>query len=886
MSRWLKWFSGVLAATLLLMIYPSLSLAAGETQQTQAIQTDSTASTPSSNTIPVQSYADVPDRAWYAKSINDWIALGILSPRQGDKFGPEFAMTRGDFAYLLAYSLGLAPSNNTAVFKDMSDRDQARYVTALQEAGLVSGYPDGTFRSSSPVTRAEAVSWIAAAKKLKPETPTSRLFRDVSPNSWFAGAVSALAETGIISGKSKDRFAPNDSLSRAEAIVLLDHSFYSPSLIQDIRDDGTVIIDGLTYRADDSVKGIFQSSNKAILRNAAIQFTSNGNTIASVENLMIGYKGALTGNEQALVFNAGGNTINGFVTVDADRIILANLEVKGELLLGRGFQSQFFASNVHVNGETVYFEDLGRPKTQIANLDIQNSDLGTMVLGNSTNVSQVDNVPIELSRFNTISDKEVHALAYSEQPDETILPSAASKLPTVIPDFPPEVLSLPKANPVLPPSVSTLAPGLHLQVADGAIVVTNGGGSQTFQAGQFGYVPSMARPPVIVPPNPSLSFVPPPSFNSGGSNVGNPPPAKDPIKVSCENVNCNVEAFAKSAIEAGLNGTIGMAIVHDGAALQYSGSSPINTLILGDSNSTGGATFEGSANIEHVVVNNSGGSITLNAQGTIGTLELTGASPINLSGSATIGNLKVPSGGDPKKLFTRPDALSNVWAINDNPLPDFCGAHPADSRCRIVVGPSTPTPITPSVSDVTYRVTNEQDRTVNFTATIANASKLYYVIVNDAPAPGADEVKNGTATNQILAGSLDVTNGAHPSFSVTLPNEFYYTIYIVAENGGRLSEVVATEFHAGPPPVPVVSGVSNEETYNSAVSPNWDDYMDTISTATLSKVNEFDSAIPYTRGTPITTNGYYVLTVTSIDPNGLTASTIVYFSVDIPEPLE
>jgi hypothetical protein len=60
-----------------------------------------------------------------------------------------------------------------------------------------------------------------------------------------------------------------------------------------------------------------------------------------------------------------------------------------------------------------------------------------------------------------------------------------------------------------------LAPGLHLQVTDGAIIVTNNGGSLGFQAGQFGFVPSVNQPPVIVPPNTGIQFVPPPAFNGG-----------------------------------------------------------------------------------------------------------------------------------------------------------------------------------------------------------------------------------------------------------------------------------------------------------------------------------------------------------------------------------
>lgn len=74
-----------------------------------------------------------------------------------------------------------------------------------------------------------------------------------------------------------------------------------------------------------------------------------------------------------------------------------------------------------------------------------------------------------------------------------------------------------------------LAPGLHLSVSDGAIIVTNNGGALGFSAGQFGYVPSMNQPPVIVPNNPGLQFAPPPSFEPGPpAGAGGPPAGPGP----------------------------------------------------------------------------------------------------------------------------------------------------------------------------------------------------------------------------------------------------------------------------------------------------------------------------------------------------------------------
>jgi len=74
------------------------------------------------------------------------------------------------------------------------------------------------------------------------------------------------------------------------------------------------------------------------------------------------------------------------------------------------------------------------------------------------------------------------------------------------------------------------APGLYVHVIDGLISLTNTGGANTFSAGQFGFVPSVTRPPVILPNNPGLTFTPPPTFSStkpGATQSGSKPAAVD-----------------------------------------------------------------------------------------------------------------------------------------------------------------------------------------------------------------------------------------------------------------------------------------------------------------------------------------------------------------------
>jgi hypothetical protein len=78
-----------------------------------------------------------------------------------------------------------------------------------------------------------------------------------------------------------------------------------------------------------------------------------------------------------------------------------------------------------------------------------------------------------------------------------------------------------------------LAPGLHVGVMDGMIILNNPAGSKSFSAGQFGFTPSMTVPPVSVPANPALQFAPPPTFamsRAAGSGA----------KVETKSVDCEV----------------------------------------------------------------------------------------------------------------------------------------------------------------------------------------------------------------------------------------------------------------------------------------------------------------------------------------------------------
>jgi uncharacterized repeat protein (TIGR02543 family) len=85
------------------------------------------------------------------------------------------------------------------------------------------GYEDGTVRPSGNITRAEVVTIFFRLLKedIRNEYLTSENpFDDVSESAWYCKAVSTLTALGIIEGRSETIFAPNEPITRAELATI------------------------------------------------------------------------------------------------------------------------------------------------------------------------------------------------------------------------------------------------------------------------------------------------------------------------------------------------------------------------------------------------------------------------------------------------------------------------------------------------------------------------------------------------------------------------------------------------------------------------------------------------------------------------------------------
>lgn len=125
--------------------------------------------------------------------------------------------------FLMA-ALFLMPLNSSAKkasqpFKDVpSDHPFAETISSLKAKSFVNGYGDGTFGPDFSVSRAEFITMIAAATKMK--TFGANCFKDVK-NEWFAKFVCGAKSKGLIKGYGDGTFKPANNINFAEASAVI-----------------------------------------------------------------------------------------------------------------------------------------------------------------------------------------------------------------------------------------------------------------------------------------------------------------------------------------------------------------------------------------------------------------------------------------------------------------------------------------------------------------------------------------------------------------------------------------------------------------------------------------------------------------------------------------
>ena len=125
--------------------------------------------TRNANSTKTNSYSDVAAGAWYNHAVSTLSAMGIVKGDSHGKFNPNAPITRAEFAAIAARFDDKA--NTTAVdFSDIASHWAKNEISAAANNGWINGYTDGTFRPNNKITRAEAMTLVNRVLKRLPET--------------------------------------------------------------------------------------------------------------------------------------------------------------------------------------------------------------------------------------------------------------------------------------------------------------------------------------------------------------------------------------------------------------------------------------------------------------------------------------------------------------------------------------------------------------------------------------------------------------------------------------------------------------------------------------------------------------------------------------------
>ena len=169
------------------------------------------------------SFPDVTEKTTHAEAILALVDAGIIKGNTDGTFKPDAQIKRGDAAVMIARALKLLDGNiPTTTVTDLGNSNAVTQeaVAKLVNKGIVSGYPDKTFRPNETVTRGQMAKYVANASKL-PLGDGQTNFSDVDSASDLAKYIDAIAEAGITKGNTNGTFGFGDNLKRGDFAAMV-----------------------------------------------------------------------------------------------------------------------------------------------------------------------------------------------------------------------------------------------------------------------------------------------------------------------------------------------------------------------------------------------------------------------------------------------------------------------------------------------------------------------------------------------------------------------------------------------------------------------------------------------------------------------------------------
>ncbi|MBT2289192.1 S-layer homology domain-containing protein [Paenibacillus albidus] len=167
-------------------------------------------------------FTDIAD-LWSSRTISIFLQLQVINGYGDGTFRPNHKITRGEFAQVVTKVFGLTATDSPVdLLKDTEAHWAKEAIAILSSNGIISGYPDGTFKPDREISRAEIVLILSRIVNFDnaPALESKVVFSD-TVNSRNKELIAKATQMGLIQGQGNGKFAPEQAATRAEALTIL-----------------------------------------------------------------------------------------------------------------------------------------------------------------------------------------------------------------------------------------------------------------------------------------------------------------------------------------------------------------------------------------------------------------------------------------------------------------------------------------------------------------------------------------------------------------------------------------------------------------------------------------------------------------------------------------
>ena len=169
-------------------------------------------------TPPVTPPADIAGH-WAAGSITKLVNSKAITGYPDNTFRPDNNISRAEFATILVKVFKLSAKDGK-VFGDTQKHWAKDSISTAQAYGIINGYSEWSFGPDDNITREQMAVMIVKAAQLKPAESTKNFSDKAQISSWAKAAIDTAVANGIMSGYPDNTFKPLATATRAEAATI------------------------------------------------------------------------------------------------------------------------------------------------------------------------------------------------------------------------------------------------------------------------------------------------------------------------------------------------------------------------------------------------------------------------------------------------------------------------------------------------------------------------------------------------------------------------------------------------------------------------------------------------------------------------------------------